>query len=87
MQSILSCVETTGLAPVDLGLAHPVFRGGLANARLTASRRRARFGVLTVFAVFRSAHASGLRLNEDTILCQFLTSPERRKSLRFLHYL
>ena len=31
-----------------------MFRGGLANVRLTASQRRARFGVLSVFAVFRS---------------------------------
>ena len=36
-----------------------------------------------MFAVFRSAHASGLRLNEDTVSREFLTSPERRMSPLF----
>ncbi len=32
-------------------------------------------------AAFQSAHACGLRLNEGVLSCQFLTSPDRRKSL------
>ncbi len=37
-----------------------------------------------MFAVFRSTHASGWRLNEDTVSGEFWTSPERRMSLGLL---
>ncbi len=43
-----------------------MFRGGFGKVRLTASRRRARFGAFSISVAFQKAHACGVRLYVQT---------------------